>query len=96
MKLYRTKEGVKLYPVCKWEPNQHKIYDANYRRYNYLNDLIDAGAPSDEIEKADQAFQEAQELIEVFNRYVIYGIVYAPYKDYLKIKDIIAAYNARH
>ena len=96
MKLYRNKEGVKLYPVCKWEPNQHKLYNASDRRYNYLYDLIDAGAPADEIEKAERAFQEVQELLEVFDSCIIDGIVYAPYKDGLKIKDIIAAYNARH
>jgi len=25
-KIYRNKAGKKLYPVCKWEDNQHKIY----------------------------------------------------------------------
>lgn len=30
-KIYRNKAGKKLYPVCKWEDNQHKIYNAHDR-----------------------------------------------------------------
>lgn len=28
MKLYKNEQGEKLYPICRWERNQHKIYNA--------------------------------------------------------------------
>ena len=33
-KIYRNKAGEKLYPVCKWEDNQHKIYSKRLYGYN--------------------------------------------------------------
>lgn len=36
-KIYRDKAtGKKLYPVCKWEDNQHKIYNAHDRIMNRI------------------------------------------------------------
>lgn len=88
MKLYRNKEGRKLYPACSWEQNQHKIYNANDRAYNWLHDTC-----SDE---AAREFERTQHLLEVFDQYVIGGIVYATYEDSIQIKETIAAYNIRH
>nr|DAX39513.1 MAG TPA: hypothetical protein [Caudoviricetes sp.] len=86
MKLYRDKRtGKKLYPVCKWEDNQHKLYNAHDRAYNRAYETGDY----DEVEKLDH-------LIAVFDSYVVNGIVYAPYEDYKQIKDYIGGYDARH
>ena len=63
MKSYRNREGKKLYPVCSWEQNQHKIYNANDRAYNWLHDTC-----SDE---AAREFERTQHLLEVFDQYVI-------------------------
>lgn len=37
-KLYRNKQGKKLYPVCSWEENQHKLYNAHDRIMNSIYD----------------------------------------------------------
>ena len=45
MKTYKDKNGNKLYPVCSWEKNQHKLYNAldkaNIRMYDIRDGLID-------------------------------------------------------
>ena len=87
-KIYRDKEGHKLYPVCSWEENQHKIYNADDRAYNWL---IETGS-----EEAEREFGRTQHLLEVFEQYVIGGIVYATYEDGVQIKETIAAYDIRH
>lgn len=88
VKLYRNKQGQKLYPVCSWENNQHKLYNASDRatiRWAETNS-----------EEALAECNEIDRLIEVFDGCVINGLVYAVYEDYKKIKDYIAAYDARH
>lgn len=88
MKLYRNEEGKKLYPVCSWEQNQHKIYNADDRAHNRLYDTC-----SDE---AIREVERTEHLLEVFDQYVIDGLVYATYEDSVQIKEIIAAYDLRH
>ena len=87
-KLYRNKEGKKLYPVCSWEANQHKLmnaYDIAWLR-RYDDDWSDEScAEMDRVEKALAAFD-----------CVINGLVYATYEDGQIIKDYIWAYDARH
>lgn len=80
MKLYRNKQGKKLYPICSWEENQHKLYNAHDR---IMNSIYEA---QERVEKA----------LEAFDRYVINGLVYATYEESCLIKDYVAAYNARH
>ena len=89
MKLYRDKQGVKLYPVCNWELNQHKIYNAHDRAMNYCTDTNWCDKAVQELERVDKA-------MEAIDRYVINGMVYARYEDYKLLKDIISAYDARH
>ena len=85
MKLYRDKRtGKKLYPVCSWEANQHKLYNAYDRACNNYYDTGDF----EEMEKLEH-------LISVFDSYVINGMVYAPYEEYKQIKDYIVAYDIR-
>ena len=88
MKLYKTKDGKKLYPVCNWENNQHKIYNAHDIAMNYWYDT--------HSEKAMKNLERVDKAMEAIDRYVINGMVYATYEDYKLLKDIIAAYDARH
>lgn len=91
MKLYRNKQGKKLYPVCSWENNQHKLYNAHDRIMNTICEAQEAGLepPYEEQERIEKA-------MDAFERYVIQGIVYATYEDGCLIKDYVAAYDARH
>lgn len=97
-KLYRDKlTGEKLYPVCKWEPNQHKMYNALDRAHNAVSDLYeDKYSTCEQIDKALDWVDEVERLLEIFDSHVASnGLVYASYKDGQKIKDIILAYDAR-
>ena len=89
MKLYRDKQGFKLYPVCNWEANQHKIFNAHARAMVYCYD-------TDWCDKAVQELERVDKAMNAINQYVINGMVYARYNDYRLLKDIIAAYDARH
>lgn len=87
MAVYRDKRtGKKLYPVCGWEDNQHKLYNAHDRA---MNAIYDGAGSWEEVERIDRA-------LEAFDAHVIDGIVYATYEDGLIIKDYVWAYNARH
>lgn len=86
-KIYRNKAGKKLYPVCKWEDNQHKIYNAHDRIMIRIYEAQENGG--EDLE----ALYKEQELIDAC---VIDGLVYATYEDGLILKDLIWAYNARH
>jgi hypothetical protein len=99
MKLYRDKEtGKKLYPVCSWEKNQHKLYNAIDRAHNAVSDLLeDKNASYEDIDKAEEWVTEIERLTSIFDSHVApNGIVYALWEDAQKIKDVIWAYNARH
>lgn len=99
MKLYRDKAtGEKLYPVCSWEKNQHKLYNAIDRAHNAVTDLYeDKSATMEQIDKAEEWVQEVERLTSIFDSHVASnGLVYATYQDGLKIKDIIGAYDMRH
>ena len=86
MKLYRNKEGKKLYPVCSWEKNQHKLYNAHDR---VCVAIYEGEADYDDLAKVEEA-------MGAFERYVINGLVYATYEMGKIIKDYVWAYNARH
>ena len=78
---YKVLSCKKLYPVCSWEENQHKLYNAHDRAV--LADDWDA------VERAEYA-------MSVFEANVIGGIVFATWEDRNKIMDYVWAYNARH
>lgn len=92
-KLYRNKRGKKLYPVCSWEENQHKLYNAHDRIMNSIYDAQEAGV---DLEPLYEAQERVEKAMEAFDRYVINGLVYATYEESCLIKDYVAAYNARH
>ena len=88
MKLYRNKNGEKLYPVCKWEPNQHKLYNAYDRALNRRDDENYSEASCEWVEKVESA-------LNAFDAHIVDGIVYATWKEGAVIKDLIAAYDIR-
>lgn len=92
-KLYRNKQGKKLYPVCSWEENQHKLYNAHDRIMNSIYEAQEAG---EDLEPLYEAQERVEKALEAFNGYVINGLVYATYEESCLIKDYVAAYNARH
>ena len=87
MAIYRDKKtGKKLYPVCSWEKNQHKLYNAHDR---IMNAIHEGKADYDALDRIERA-------MSAFDAYVIDGIVYATWEDGRLIKDYVWAYNARH
>ena len=87
MAVYRDKKtGKKLYPVCSWEKNQHKLYNAHDR---IMNAIYEGKADYDALDRIERA-------ISAFDAYVIDGIVYATYEDGKLIKDYVWAYDLRH
>lgn len=85
--LYTDKKtGKKLYPVCSWEKNQHKLYNAHDR---IMNAISEGKGDFDALERIEKA-------MSAFDAHVKDGIVYATYEDSLLIKDYVGAYNARH
>lgn len=84
--LPKNKQGKKMYPVCSWEQNQHKLYNAHDRVMNaYTEGLVDYEV----VEKVEKA-------MGAFEAHVIDGIVYATWEDRNLIMDYVFAYNARH
>lgn len=88
MQIYRNSQGKKLYPVCVWEKNQHKLYNAYDRAYLALYDEGYTDEAAAELERVEKA-------MSAFDAHVIGGMVYATWEDGKVIKDIIGAYNVR-
>lgn len=79
----------KMYRVCSWNNNQHKMFNYNDKMY-----IARAENPCDETEKA---YEESERLLEVFNGHVdASGIVMATYPDLIKIREIVACYDMTH
>lgn len=90
MKLYRDrKTGKKLYPVCSWMENQHKLYNAHDR-------IMNAIAEDRDNPKLYEAQERVEKAMEAFDAHVINGLVYATYEDSCLIKDYVWAYDVRH
>lgn len=89
--------GEKLYAVCNWMQNQHKVYNANDRIRNEISDLEKENSP--DKRKAARIYRRYDEIelaMEWIDNVAPDGLTYAPYNAYRIIKDIIAAYNARY
>lgn len=93
-KIYRNKAGKKLYPVCKWEDNQHKIYNAHDRIMIRIYEAYENGG--EDLEALYKEQERIEKALELIDACVIDGLVYATYEDGLILKDLIWAYNARH
>ena len=92
-KIYRNKAGKKLYPVCKWEDNQHKIYNAHDRIMIRIYEAQENGG--EDLEALYKEQERIEKALELIDACVIDGLVYATYEDGLILKDLIWAYNAR-
>lgn len=91
MRKIKVINGVKFYPVCGFERNQHKI---DYWYTKALNACYDSEW-ADEKALADR--DEAERMLEYFNCYTgSDGLVYAPYKDGQRIKEMIVCYDLCH
>ncbi len=88
-KLYKDREGRKLYPVCGFEKNQHKLYNAHDRAMNRIYD-------GDDSEEAFADLERVERALEAFNRHIIGSTVYATYEESNLIKDYVVAYDVRH
>jgi hypothetical protein len=84
-------DGIRYYPVCGFEKNQHKI---EYWYTKALNACYDSNW---ENEKALADIDEVQKMLDYFTYYTDRnGLVYAPYKDGQRIKEMITCYDLCH
>lgn len=84
-----TETNKKMYPVGKWITYSHVFY--NYDDICY-NDMMET-----QTGVSGRKFEESQYLLNCFETNPrVNGVVYAYYKDYKKMKDIIGAYMVRH
>lgn len=89
----RLKDGRKLYPVCRWSANQHKV-DAAYTKALIRRDTAyETGFGIDDAESHLKLMEQAREWIDNVGKD---GIVYAPYPMYKVLKDIIGYYDLTH
>ena len=88
--LPRNKEGKKMYPVCSWEKNQHKVYTEHDRA------MVLMATPKEMSEEEHEWVEKVDRAMEMIDRNIIEGIVYATWEDGLVLKDVIWGYNARH
>ena len=93
--LPRNKEGKKMYPVCSWERNQHKIYNAHERAWNRRYQAYESGDP-EEIEKAQKHYDYVEIAYDAIDCNIHDGIVYATWDVAKVIKDLIGGYDIRH
>ena len=96
--ILRNNAGEKLYPVCSWEKNQHKIYNALTRAQNREYDYCTGNLELTK-EEANKLFEEVEllnYLCGVIDHRHYKGIVYATWKDREKLREYIMAYDIRH
>lgn len=86
--IYDKETGKKMYPVCGWYSNQHKMYNALDRAHNDFDDT--------HTEKSEKWLARVEDLVEKFDNQIVGKIVYMLYEDYATTKDIIGAYDMRH
>lgn len=84
--------GVKCYPTCSWEENQHKIYNALDRAWNDYCDCED----EEEKDRLISFIDRLETLLGLFNNHIVGYMVYLPYEWYKFCKDVIGAYDMRH
>lgn len=88
IRILELKTEKKLCAVCRWESNQHKIYNAYNKARIKWDDEHSAEALVN-LEKIEKA-------LEWFNNVKDDGLVYVPYEEYKLIKDIIGYYDMAH
>lgn len=89
--MVKVVNGVKFYPVCNCERNAHKI------DYWYTKALI---ACYDSDFADEKALADREETEKMYHYFMSCcgndGLVYAPYKDGQRIKEMIVCYDLCH
>lgn len=83
--------GVKCYPACRWETNQHKMYNAMDKAHNKLSDALEEGN-QDHIDKAIDWLEKVETVCSMFNNHIVGQTVFLPYKQYVICKEILSNY----
>lgn len=94
---YQVLKKAKMYPVGRWETYQHVFYNAHDRAINALHDAREHGS----VEQLDKAIEWSERVADLLGKFDCgprdkNGIVYAEYRDYKVMKDIIGGYAYRH
>ena len=84
-----------MYPVCNWENNQHKLYNAEDRIMISWYEAMENGT-KEEYEEACRNRDRIEKAMDAFGAHVINGMVYATWEDRNLILDYVWAYDARH
>lgn len=94
---YQVLNKTKLYPVGNWYKYQHVFYNAHDRAMNALYDMQQSGT-AEQLDKAIEWSERVEDLLGKFDcgPRDRSGMVYAEYKDYKAMKDIIGGYAYRH
>lgn len=88
--------GEKCYPLCNWEHNQHKIYNAHDRAMNRLYEYYNSDTLMDEdyegYEEALEWSEKVDMVLSMFDNHIVGNMVYLPWKWYKIAKEILASY----
>ena len=89
--MVKTINGVKYYPVCSFLKNQHKI------EYWYNKSVIACYESDFKDDKAIEERKEIEKLLDYFHYHTGNdGLVYAPYNEAKRIKEMIICYDLHH
>ena len=84
----------KLYPVCKFEENQHRLDWFITLLKNEIHEDLDEGCFS---EAKQERLEYLEKLLEEFNAGVYKdGLVYMTYEKGQEVKELINEYKLRH
>lgn len=98
MVLIDKQTGQKLYPVCNFKDNQHRLaWAIDVCEHELIEALTDGSGP-ERFEYLDNKLNELREILELFNGGVREkdGLVYLTYQDGRKAKNVINRYLATH
>lgn len=94
MVLIDKQTGQKLYPVCRWEDNQHKL---DYLITTLENEIEEDFMQNRYDESKESKLNRIRELLVDFNGGVHKdGLVYMTYKEGQEVKALIAGYDFTH
>lgn len=98
MVLLDKNTGRKLYPICKFEQNQHKLANAIVRAENdHFDAFMDDGTDFSVVKKLDEKLTHLRDMMDLFNNGVHSdGVVYMPYPEADDVKRVLADYDATH
>lgn len=86
LRLYKDDFNRTLYPVCNYEKNSYKVYNA-YEEL--LNNISKAEYEGRSTKKLYRQKGQLEEIIAILEHYVFDGLVYATYQNGNKLKQYI-------